>query len=166
MSPRAACRLTRLGFDVYDYTLGKADWLATGLPTEGLRSGPPRVLDAVDTAVPTCGPDEPVDVIADRFASQTSRVCVVVDEQRVILGILRLENLPAEGSAEAVMEPGPTTIRPSDDVAEVRERMTKRKVQTLLVSTPAGVLVGVLGQSTAEPGALNKSRLAGACGGG
>jgi predicted transcriptional regulator len=150
MSPRAACRLTRLGYDVYDYTLGKADWLATGLPTEGTRSGPPRVLDAVDTAVPMCRLDEMVDVIANRFASSRWQVCVVVDERRVILGKLRLDDLPAEGSAEEVMEPGPTTIRPSEDLAEVRERMTKRKVQTLLVSTPAGVLVGVLGQSTAR----------------
>jgi len=74
-------------------------------------------------------------------------VCVVVDEQRIILGKLHLDQLPAEGSAEDVMEPGPTTIRPSDDLAEVRERMIKRKVQTLLVSTPAGVLLGVLARS-------------------
>ncbi len=148
MSPRAACRLTRLGYDVYDYTLGKADWLATGLPTEGTRSTPARVLDAVDPAVPTCGPDEMVDVIANRFTSSMWQVCVVIDEQRTILGKLRLDKLPAQGSAEELMDPGPTTIRPSEDLAEVRERMTKRKVQTMLVSTPAGVLLGALGQPT------------------
>src|SRR5216684_1375108 len=45
MSPRAACRLTQLGFaPVYDYTLGKVDWIAAGLPTH--RAGQPsrRVL--------------------------------------------------------------------------------------------------------------------------
>lgn len=147
MSPRAAGRLTRLGYQVYDYTLGKADWLATGLPTEGTRAGPPRVLDDTDVAVPTCGPVEPVQTIATRLAGSTWPVCVVVDDQRVILGRLRLDDLPAHGSAEEHMEPGPTTIRPTDDLAQVRERMTKRKVQTLLVSTPAGVLLGVLGQS-------------------
>ncbi len=146
MSPRAAGRLARLGYDVYDYTLGKADWLATGLPAEGSRSGAARVLDAVDPAVSTCEPDEPVEAIAARVVNSTWRVCVVVDEERVILGRLRLDNLAAQGPAEEHMEPGPTTIRPSDDLAEVRERMSKRNVRTLLVSTPAGVLLGVLGQ--------------------
>ena len=36
MSPRAACRLDALGFNqVYDYTLGFADWKAAGEPIEG-----------------------------------------------------------------------------------------------------------------------------------
>src|SRR2546430_16920519 len=35
MSPRAAARLEQLGFDVYDYALGKVDWMARGLPMEG-----------------------------------------------------------------------------------------------------------------------------------
>jgi hypothetical protein len=40
MSPRAACRLEQLGFaKVYDYTTGKADWLAHGLETEGEHAG-------------------------------------------------------------------------------------------------------------------------------
>jgi hypothetical protein len=34
MSPRAAWRLERFGFEVYDYAAGKADWTAPGLPTE------------------------------------------------------------------------------------------------------------------------------------
>src|SRR5712691_518454 len=34
MSPRAAWRLERLGFTpVYDYALGKVDWMAAGLPS-------------------------------------------------------------------------------------------------------------------------------------
>ena len=46
MSPRAACRLELLGFtQVYDYVLGKADWLAYGLPTEGEQA---QVLRAKD----------------------------------------------------------------------------------------------------------------------
>lgn len=94
MSLRAAWRLTRLDYDVYDYTLGKADWLATGFPAEGTRTGPPRVLDAIDPAVPTCGPDDAFEAIADRFATSPWRVCVVVDDGRVILGKLRLAGPP------------------------------------------------------------------------
>ncbi len=36
MSPRAAWQLEALGFEhVYDYTEGKLDWIAHGLPVEG-----------------------------------------------------------------------------------------------------------------------------------
>ncbi len=99
MTPRAAGRLTRLGYEVFDYTLGKADLeLATGLPTEGERPGPRCVLDATAT----------------RLAISTWAVCVVVDDKRVILGQLRLDDLPGHGSAGEATEPGPTTIRPSD----------------------------------------------------
>src|SRR5258708_29639597 len=60
MSPRAACRLTQLGFaPVYDYTLGKVDWIAAGLPTDRAGQRSRRVLDAVRRDVPTCAPDAP-----------------------------------------------------------------------------------------------------------
>lgn len=43
MSPRAACQLERFGFtQVYDYTLGLADWKAAGREIEG-ESSPPNV---------------------------------------------------------------------------------------------------------------------------
>jgi rhodanese-related sulfurtransferase len=36
MSPRAVWRLEAMGFSrVYDYAVGKVDWMAAGLPTEG-----------------------------------------------------------------------------------------------------------------------------------
>jgi hypothetical protein len=60
MSPRAACRLTQLGFaPVYDYTLGKVDWIAVGLPTIRAGQTSRRVLDAVRRNVPTCAPGTP-----------------------------------------------------------------------------------------------------------
>src|SRR5438132_1302048 len=43
LSPRAGRRLERLGFStVYDYTVGKLDWLAAGLRTEGTNNDRPR----------------------------------------------------------------------------------------------------------------------------
>jgi hypothetical protein len=48
MSPRAACRLELLGFtQVHGYVAGKADWLATGLPTEGEQAQVPRAKDVL-----------------------------------------------------------------------------------------------------------------------
>jgi CBS domain-containing protein len=42
------------------------------------------------------------------------------------------------------MEPGPTTVRADADLAETTERMKRRGVSSLIVSTPDGVLLGVL----------------------
>ena len=146
MSPRAAWRLERLGFDaVYDYTAGKADWLAAGLPTEG-KPHPPRVLDAADREPLTCAPDEPIAAVADRLRSRDLSVCVVVTRDRIVLGRVRLEQIEprVEGTAEELMEPGPTTVRADADLAKTLDRMNIRRTRSLLVTTPDGLLLGEL----------------------
>jgi CBS-domain-containing membrane protein len=47
-------------------------------------------------------------------------------------------------TAESVMEPGPSTVRPDTEVAELRERLHERGLKTALVSTPEGRLIGVV----------------------
>jgi CBS domain-containing protein len=57
----------------------------------------------------------------------------------------RRRRRPADGRpASQVMRPGPTTIRPSEDLGAARERMRRRHVPRLLVSTPDGELLGLL----------------------
>lgn len=144
MSPRAACRLERLGFDpVYDYTLGKADWLAAGLPTEG-QPHPARVLEAADRHPSTCGPDAIVAAVVARLADHDS--CVVIEDHDVVLGRLRLTQVdPADHRrVEDVMEPGPTTVRADADLAESLTRMASRHVTSLVITNPDGVLLGEL----------------------
>ncbi len=145
MSPRAACRLERLGFEpVYDYTVGKADWLAAGLPSEG-QPHPARVLEAADRHPATCRPGDNVAAIAARFPDRDT--CVVVDDHDdVVLGRLRPHQVdPAdERRVEDVMEPGPATVRADADLAETLTRMNNRHVTALLVTDPDGVLLGEL----------------------
>jgi hypothetical protein len=146
MSPRAACRLERLGFGpVHDYTAGKADWRAAGLPTEG-RPQPARVLAAADPAPMTCGPDELVADVVERLGRAGRAVCVVVDSNGVVCGRLRLDKLIFSDPrvAEAVMEPGPATVRADAPLGDTLARMANRHVTSLLVTTPAGVLLGEL----------------------
>src|SRR2546427_1458849 len=89
MSPRAAWRLESFGFtEVYDYVAGKSDWRAAGLPTEGPASTTPRPGAVARRDVATCLPDESVVVARARVqASQWGR-CVVVDDGRVVMGVL------------------------------------------------------------------------------
>jgi CBS domain-containing protein len=147
MSPRAACRLTQLGFaPVYDYTLGKVDWIAAGLPTD--RAGQPsrRVLDAVRRDVPTCAPGAPAGPALQQARSQGWDRCVVIAGQRIVVGLLRADRLSAGEQAPAaeVMQPGPTTVRAHEDLDATRQRMNEHHVAHLLVTTPDGTLIGVV----------------------
>lgn len=152
MSPRAAWRLEALGFGpVYDYTAGKADWLAAGLPTEGRRTAAPRVSLVMDTDVPVCSPDELVSAALERARAVGWGICVVLSEAGVVQGRVTLaETVPAGARVVDAMEPGPATVRANEDLAGALERMRKRRVATLLVTTPHGQLLGALRQPVAE----------------
>src|SRR5260370_31491467 len=105
MGPRAAGRLESLGFtEVYDYAAGKEDWLAWGLPREGRAAQVPTVGDVAMRDVATCG-------LADRIAEAKARAqaasvaaCGVVNERRVVLGLLRSHEL--DPAPEATAPPG------------------------------------------------------------
>ncbi len=147
MSPRAAWRLERLGFtEVYDYTAGKVDWLAAGLPTEGNGVHPPRVIGPADHDPPTCGPTDRVADAGARMRAAEWDSCVVVNDAGIVLGRLRLDRVDSASTATAedVMESGPATVRANEDLAEVSARMRRRNVPTIIVSTPDGELLGVL----------------------
>src|SRR5258708_15375795 len=90
MSPRAAWRLETLGFgDVYDYVDGKNDWMAAGLPTEGTNAEHPRAGDVARKDVPTCGLKEKLGDVKARVRAQGWDAVVVVNDQRVVFGLLR-----------------------------------------------------------------------------
>ncbi|MGH9024755.1 MAG: rhodanese-like domain-containing protein [Acidimicrobiia bacterium] len=147
MSPRAAWRLEALGFhEVYDYTAGKADWLAAGLPIDGPGSGTTRVVDAIDRDVPTCHPSEALAEVAARTRSAGWDLCVVVNERRIVQGRLRLDRIDATSPdvVETMMELGPTTVRADAELASTTERMQQRGATSLLVTTPDGALLGAL----------------------
>jgi CBS domain-containing protein len=96
MSPRAACRLETLGFTaVYDYTAGKADWLAAGLPTEGTAATTLRPGALARTDVPTCAPDETVAIAHRRVATSGEDRCVVTDPDGRLLGLLPRDDADA-----------------------------------------------------------------------
>lgn len=147
MSPRAGSRLESLGFgEVYEYRPGKADWLAAGLPTEGQSSRKPRVLEYVQRDVPTCRLGETLASAAARVAAAGWDVCLVVNEQGVLLGRLDRKELRGDGtqSVEQAMRPGPSTYRPDMPAAEMRHLMSQRGIGTLPITTGDGRLLGVV----------------------
>jgi Mg/Co/Ni transporter MgtE len=153
MSDRAAWRLESLGFTrVYRYTPGKDGWLAMGLPSEGPDADTPRAGDVADRETPTCALHDRLGNVRDRLRAAGKTSCIVVNDQRVVLGRLRGASLDsdAEQAVEEVMEAGPTTVRPSESLDALIGRMQKRKAKSIIVSTAAGVLVGVLRREDGE----------------
>jgi CBS domain-containing protein len=149
-----------LGFrEVYRYTRGKSDWLASGLPREG-GDGQPVAADLVTADIPTCHPDEPVDSVLSRVARRT-RWCVVVSEDRVVLGLLPVPSPDGEPgrAVQEVMQGAPLTIRPHLTVKDAKRFAKGRSREPLLVTTSEGRLVGLLeprrlrqaGSSRAKP---------------
>jgi Mg/Co/Ni transporter MgtE len=147
MSPRAACRLETLGFQhVHDYVTGKADWLAHGLDVEGSDAGRPTVGRLARTDAVTCSLHERAGDVRTRVEASPYRFALVVTEAGVLLGRLRrtaMESDP-QRNAEEAMEPGPSTVRPDAEPTKLAERLRTRNLRTALVTTPEGVLIGIL----------------------
>src|SRR3982751_5217946 len=115
MSARAAWRLEHLGFGrVYRYTAGKVDWFGAGLPREGRLAAVPRAADLVYKDIVTCRPDEHVGSVHARVHAAKIDRAVVVNEEKIVLGVLDRLALAAapETPAEDVMDAGPLTYRP------------------------------------------------------
>jgi len=145
MSPRAAWRLESLGFtEVYEYSAGKSDWGASGLPLEGKATKSVRIKDLARTDVPTCGIADTVGMA--RQLAKDWGTCIVVNEQRVVLGRLLKEELDGDPNARVgdVMRPGTSTFRPNVSAAAMLEYMDRRKHETSLVTTSDGRLVGLV----------------------
>jgi CBS-domain-containing membrane protein len=153
MSPRAACRLETLGFgEAYDYVAGKADWLAHGFPREGEKAAEPRALDIAAHDVVTCPLDARIDDVRAPLAASRCGFAFVLSSTGVLLGRLRGSVLKDGGdaAAEAVMEPGASTIRADAALAPLAERMRSRELTTLPITTPDGRFLGVVRRDDLE----------------
>src|SRR5713226_8692622 len=138
MSPRAAWRLEGLGYGpVYDYAAGKVDWMAAGLPTIRAEASERRALEVGDRDPPTCHPDDLVGDVVDHHRGTS---IVVVNERRIVLGRYRPAGAPADGPRriEDAMEPGPATVRAHEPLDPLLERMARRGVDEIIVTTPDG----------------------------
>jgi predicted transcriptional regulator len=153
MSSRAAWRLESLGFSqVYRYKAGKLDWFAFGMPMAGNFSAIPKAGDVVRRDVPTCHFTDRVGDVHERCQALGWQVCLVVNEQKVVLGRLRREAWEADPNTpvEVVMENGPTTFRPDNFLEPLVKRMREKKVGSVIITNPDGVLIGLLYRKDAE----------------
>ena len=139
---------------------GELDWLAAGLPTDGGNAELPRAGDLARPDVPTCRLDEPIGQVRERVRAAGWDACVVVNDQRVVLGLLRAGELGRgqEEPVEQVMRPGPSTFRPHVPIEELAHFMIHHDLPTSPVTTSDGRLVGLLRREDAARVALEQTR--------
>jgi predicted transcriptional regulator len=153
MAPRAAARLESLGFsEVYEYKAGKSDWMAAGLPTEGTNAAHPRAGDVARKDVPTARLEERLGDVTQRVRAAGWEAVVVVDDERVVLGLLRSKELGKDPDLliEQAMRPGPSTFRPYVSVEKMVKHMAEHNLQNSPITTSDGRLVGLLMRTDAE----------------
>lgn len=126
--------------------------MAWGLRREGRTAQVPTAGEVARRDVPTCGLEDRVADAQVRAEAAGFDACVVVNERRVVLGLLRNQELGADPSAtaEQVMLAGPTTYRSDIPARQAGACMRERGVDALPVTTPDGVLVGLLRREDAE----------------
>jgi CBS domain-containing protein len=131
---------------------GRLDWVANGLPREGRDATRPRAGDLARHAVPACLPSETLRDVKSRVRDAGWDRCVVVNEQRVVLGLLgpAVWDGSQQVTAEQVMELGPSTFRPNVALDEMANYMHEHELDSALITTNDGVLLGLLRRDDAE----------------
>jgi Mg/Co/Ni transporter MgtE len=119
---------------------------------EGTTAQRPRAGDVALRDVPTCGLYEAVDEASERTQAAGWNVCVVVNDARVVLGILREAQLREGGDqpVERAMRPAPSTFRPNVDIGEMAHFMAEHDVASAPITTSEGRLLGMLMREDAE----------------
>ena len=96
--------------------------------------------------MPTCTLDESIADVRERVSDAGWDACVVVNDERVVFGLLRAEELAAgsDERVEQVMRPGPSTFRPHVPIEEMAHYMIDHDLESSPVTTSDGRLVGLL----------------------
>jgi CBS domain-containing protein len=131
---------------VAHYVGGRVDWLAHGLPREGETATTPYAGELADPDPPTCALDTELTEVSRAIEASRYGYCLVVNDQRIVLGRVRRSAIvaaDAADAAESAMEPGPRTVRPNQPAQELAERLAEQGLHTTVVTTPGGRLLGV-----------------------
>ena len=125
---------------------GKLDWMAAGLPTEGTNAKLPRAGSTARTDVPTCGLKDRLGDVSERVRAKNWDAAVVVNAERVVLGLLRSAELAKDADLpiERAMRPAPSTFRPYVSLHEMAHFMIEHKLENAPITTSDGRLVGLL----------------------
>ena len=92
-----------------------------------------------------CAPAERVSAVVDR-QGDVGPVAVVAEDGLLLgrLSTLALrEHRAGDATALEVADPAPVTVRPMEERGEAEEHLAEREAHHVLVTTPAGKLLGL-----------------------
>jgi CBS domain-containing protein len=103
------------------------------------------VMDQMQDEVPTCRLDESVGQAGARAEERGYAVSSVVNENGIVLGVIgkRDWNTDPTASVEQLMDPAPTTLRPSDPLEKAKQMLSESDRGAVLVTDSDGRLLGV-----------------------
>lgn len=103
----------------------------------------------------TCGLGDRVEDLRARIEASPYGFALVAAADGTILGRLRGSKIGdgVTGSAEELMDPGPSTVRPDLALDELAKRLDDKELKTAIVSTPEGRLIGIVRRSELPDGA-------------
>jgi predicted transcriptional regulator len=112
----------------------------------------PWVGDLLLEGVVTCRIGARLDEVSELTSGGDPDFCVVVNEERVVAGVLRGNALSKDPGSrvEDVMELGPRTIRPSQPVEKLLAKRSSQGVKSWIVTTAHGELLGVVARRDLE----------------
>jgi Mg/Co/Ni transporter MgtE len=108
--------------------------------------------DVARDDVPTCTFGDLLADVRHRVRVAGWDTCIVVSEERVVLGRLGRQAIAADSdeSVEEAMTEGPSTVRPSIGADALLERIRARELTSFLLTTPDGRLVGLARRADLE----------------
>ncbi|MDQ4029106.1 MAG: hypothetical protein M3214_13830 [Actinomycetota bacterium] len=136
---------------MYDYAPGKTDWLASGLPREGTSQKEPYAGDLAHAWL-TCGPNEKLAEVRERAVADSKDMCVVIDHDDHVLGVLKGDALSKDGEITVVeaMDSSPQTFRASQPLNSFIDDPNNKDIKVVIVTTPHGRLLGAVTRAELE----------------
>lgn len=106
----------------------------------------PRAGTLTKEDAPTARLDERLGDVRKRVEASGFDTAVVVNEARIVLGLLRSQHLEKDPDVkvEEAMSAGPSTFRPHVFITEMAEFMDRHDLPSVPVTTGEGKLVGLL----------------------
>jgi CBS domain-containing protein len=95
--------------------------------------------------VVTCRLSDQLSAVKARMASDPAGPCPVVNDRRIVLGLLRSDVIKGDGArtAEEAMISGPVTFRPNVALEEIDRYLSDHKISHAVVTTSDGELIGL-----------------------
>jgi len=103
--------------------------------------------------------DQRLSDVKERAARLGRDAVVVVNEQNIVMGLLRAKELQQYGNLtiEKAMRPGPSTFRPYVSAKEMADFMVEHKLECSPITTSDGKLVGLLYRADAVQAAAQEA---------